>query len=52
MICTLIIIYQVFSPTKTIFAGIGVLLLVSDPINLSVQAIDDTGASDFRPRKM
>jgi hypothetical protein len=52
MICTLIIIYQVFSPTKTIFAGIGVLLLVSDPINFSIQAVDDTSTSDFRPQKM
>lgn len=52
MICTLTIIYQVFSPTKTIFAGIGVLLLVSFLIDLSIQAVDDTGASDFRPRKM
>jgi hypothetical protein len=51
MICTLIIIYQVFSPAKAIFAGIGVLLLVSVLIDLSIQAINDTSASD-RPRKM
>jgi hypothetical protein len=52
MICTLIIIYQVFSPTKVIFTGIGVLLLVSILIDLPIQAINDTSASDFRPRKM
>jgi len=52
MICNLIIIYQVCSPTKAVFAGIGVLLLVSVLIDLSIPAIDDTGASVFRPRKM
>jgi hypothetical protein len=51
MVCTLVIIYQVFSPTKAIFAGIGILLLVSVLIDLSIQAINDTSASDFRPRK-
>ena len=38
MICTLIVIYQVLSPTKTIFAGIGVLLLVSALADPSIQA--------------
>jgi hypothetical protein len=32
-IWTLIVIFQVFSPAKVIFAGIGVLLLVSIPFD-------------------
>ena len=35
----LIVIPQVFSPTNIIFSGIGVLLLVSIILNLSVRAI-------------
>ena len=38
-ICTLIVIYQTFPPAKVIFAGIGVLLLVSALVDLLLQAI-------------
>jgi len=38
----LIFILQVFLPAKVIFAGIGVLLLVSIPLGSSVQAIEMT----------
>jgi hypothetical protein len=36
-ICDLIIAFQVFSPAKVIFAGIGVLLQVSVCFDLSMQ---------------
>jgi hypothetical protein len=38
-ICILILILQVFSPAKTIFAGIGVLLSVCILPNASVRTI-------------
>jgi hypothetical protein len=50
MICTLIVIYQVLSPTKTIFAGIGVLLLVRIFIDLSIHTM--MTPAPLRPRRM
>ena len=43
-ICTLIDISQVFSPAKVVFAGIGVLLLVSIRLNSLAQVIVITSA--------
>jgi hypothetical protein len=34
-ICTLMYIWQLFSPAKVIFAGVGVLLLVRILLNIS-----------------
>jgi hypothetical protein len=38
-ICTLIFIWQVFSPAKVVFAGVGVLLSVCIPLNKILWAI-------------
>jgi hypothetical protein len=38
-ICTLTFIWQVFSPAKVIFAGVGVLLSVCSLLNSFVEAI-------------
>jgi hypothetical protein len=44
------IIYQAFPPGKVIFAGIGVLLLVSALVDLSIQAI--MTLVSLRPQRM
>jgi hypothetical protein len=41
-ICDLIFISQIWSPANVVFAGIGVLLMVSIMLDLPVSAIIDT----------
>jgi hypothetical protein len=49
-ICVLIIIHQAFPAAKVIFAGIGVLLLVSALVDLTIQA--NMTPAPLRPQRM